>query len=121
MGWENTPEALTDYLVHLHEEYQPESIYITENGASYGDGIGPDGRIHDQRRIDYLDAHIAATHEARNGGVPVDGYFVWSLIDNLEWVEGYRQRFGLIHVDHATGTRTPKDSYQWYRELLASR
>lgn len=121
MGWEITPDALTEYLVHLNEEYQPASIYITENGASYGDGIGPDGRIHDQRRIDYLDAHIAATHEARDSGVPVDGYFVWSLMDNLEWVEGYRQRFGLIHVDHATGIRTPKDSYRWYRELLAAR
>ncbi|NNF64633.1 MAG: beta-glucosidase [Acidimicrobiia bacterium] len=121
MGWENTPEALTDYLVHLNEEYQPASVFITENGASYGDGVGPDGRVHDQRRIDYLAAHIAATHNARDRGVPVDGYFVWSLMDNLEWVKGYRQRFGLIHVDHATGTRTPKDSYHWYRELLSSR
>ncbi len=119
MGWPNTPQALTDYLRHINETYAPPSIHITENGASYSDGPGLDGRVRDQRRIDYLADHVDAVMAARESGVPVDGYFVWSLLDNLEWVEGYRQRFGLIHVDNATGTRTPKDSYRWYRDLIA--
>ena len=121
MGWPITPEGLTRFLKRLSADYAPASIVVTENGASFSDGPGADGRIHDSRRVDYLRSHVAAVADARDAGVPVDGYFVWSLMDNLEWVEGYRQRFGLIYVDHATGTRTPKDSYYWYRELLGER
>ncbi len=120
MGWEITPMALTEYLLKLQEEYSPDSIVITENGVSYSDGPGEDGEVHDQRRIDYLDAHIRATAAARDRGAHVDGYFVWSLLDNLEWVAGYSQRFGLIWVDHATGQRIPKDSYYWYRGVIAN-
>jgi beta-glucosidase len=119
MGWPITPGALTDCLQHLHRTYRPTAIHVTENGASYSDQPDGSGRVEDQRRIDYLADHVAAVESARRSGVPVDGYFVWSLMDNLEWVAGYRQRFGLIHVDHATGTRTPKDSYYWYRDLIA--
>ncbi len=119
MGWEITPEALTLYLQHLYQEYAPRSIVITENGASFSDGPGDDGAIRDARRISYLDSHIRATVDARDAGVPVDGYFVWSLLDNLEWVSGYRQRFGLIWVDHSTGQRLPKASYRWYQKLIA--
>ena len=118
MGWPIAPEALTHFLERLKRDYDPASILITENGVSYSDGPGPDGRIRDERRIDYLNDHIGAVAAAQDARVPVDGYFVWSLLDNLEWVEGYRQRFGLIHVDHATGTRTPKDSYHWYGNLI---
>jgi beta-glucosidase len=114
MGWEITPSALTDYLRHLHTEYGPRSIVITENGASYSDGPDGDGRVRDGRRIAYLDAHIEAAGAAASSGVPVGGYFVWSLLDNLEWVAGYDQRFGLVWVDHRTGRRIPKDSYYWY-------
>ncbi|MCP3977228.1 MAG: beta-glucosidase [bacterium] len=121
MGWPITPEALTGYLVHLTQRYEPKAIRITENGASYSDVPGADGRTRDQARIDYLAAHIAAVDAAVEAGAPVDSYFVWSLMDNLEWVEGYRQRFGLVHVDHATGARSPKDSYYWYRDLIAER
>ncbi len=121
MGWPITPAALTDYLAHLTKSYQPKAIRITENGASYSDIPGDDGRTRDDRRIDYLADHIGAVDAAVEAGVPVDAYFVWSLLDNLEWVEGYRQRFGLVHVDHATGTRSPKDSYYWYRDLIAGR
>ncbi|NND03552.1 MAG: beta-glucosidase [Acidimicrobiia bacterium] len=118
MGWPITPNALTEFLERINNEWEPESIYITENGASYSTGVDEGGRVRDQERIEYLDSHIAAVAAARERGVPVDGYFVWSLLDNLEWVEGYRQRFGIIHVDHATGTRTPKDSYYWYRNRI---
>jgi beta-glucosidase len=120
MGWPITPGAFTDYLVHVDREYRPPHILVTENGASYSDRPGSDARITDGRRIDYIDRHLAALVAARDIGVPVDGYFVWSLLDNLEWVSGYSQRFGLIWVDHATGERIPKDSYHWYQSLIAA-
>jgi beta-glucosidase len=121
MGWPVTPDGLTEYLAHLYETYEPSSIVITENGASYSDGPNAEGRVPDARRIDYLVAHVTALATARADGVPVDGYFVWSLLDNLEWTSGYSQRFGLVWVDHATGERTPKDSYWWYRDLISRR
>ena len=119
MGWEITPAALTEYLQHLRSEYRPDAIVITENGASFSDGPDVDGVIRDLRRISYLDDHIRATGKAIQGGVPVTGYFVWSLLDNLEWTSGYSQRFGLIWVDHATGKRIPKESYHWYRQVIS--
>jgi beta-glucosidase len=119
MGWKITPDALTDYLVKLHDEYRPGTIVITENGASYSDAPGPDGVIHDARRIDYLGSHIRAVSGAVEAGVPVGGYFVWSLLDNLEWVAGYGQRFGIFWVDYPTGQRVPKESYHWYRRVIS--
>ena len=120
MGWANTPDAFTDFLVRVSEEYSPAKIVITENGASYSDGPNPEGQIHDERRIEYLSTHIDAVESASLRGVPMAGYFVWSLLDNLEWTSGFSQRFGLVYVDHATGTRLPKDSYHWYRERIAT-
>jgi beta-glucosidase len=120
MGWEITPDALTEYLVKLNDEYAPASIVITENGASYSDRPGEDGAIHDLRRIAYLESHLRASAVACDRGVPLDGYFVWSLLDNLEWVAGYSQRFGIIWVDHASGQRIPKDSYHWYRKVVST-
>jgi beta-glucosidase len=120
MGWPITPDALTSYLGYLHETYAPPPIVITENGASYSDAPGTDGAVHDRRRIDYLDAHVAAVAAARDAGAQVNGYFAWSLLDNLEWTSGYAQRFGLVWVDHATGQRIPKDSYHWYRDRIRS-
>ncbi|MGH8925827.1 MAG: GH1 family beta-glucosidase [Acidimicrobiia bacterium] len=114
MGWEIVPSALTEFLVRLNNDYRPPAIVITENGASYSDPYD------DQRRIDYLAAHIAATEDAIESGVPVEGYFVWSLLDNLEWTAGFSQRFGLIHVDFETLVRTPKASFDWYRRRIAS-
>lgn len=119
MGWPITPDALTDYLVNLHETYQPAALVITENGASYSDGPDADGVIDDQRRIAYLDAHIAAVEAAADRGVPMAGYFAWSLLDNLEWTSGYAQRFGLVWVDHDTQQRIPKASAHWYRDRIA--
>ncbi|HEU4915773.1 MAG TPA: GH1 family beta-glucosidase [Acidimicrobiia bacterium] len=120
MGWRVDPAGLTRYLRHIHDTYAPRSILITENGASYSDGPDERGIIDDVRRIDYLRSHVEATAAARDRGVPVDGYFVWSLMDNLEWVEGFSQRFGLIWVDRETLDRTPKRSFDWYRGIVTA-
>lgn len=114
MGWEIIPEALTEFLIRIHHDYRPKTIVITENGASYSDAHD------DQRRIDYLAAHLVAVEAAVEAGVSVDGYFVWSLLDNLEWTAGFSQRFGLVHVDFDTLVRTPKASFAWYRRRIAS-
>jgi beta-glucosidase len=120
MGWRVDPAGLGRYLRHLHDTYSLASIVITENGASYSDGPDESGAINDMRRIDYLRAHVEATGAARADGVPVDGYFVWSLMDNLEWVEGFSQQFGLVWVDRNTLERTPKRSFDWYRSLVTA-
>ncbi|MCJ7725495.1 MAG: family 1 glycosylhydrolase, partial [Acidimicrobiia bacterium] len=101
-------------LEHLHREYSPRQIVVTENGASYSDGPDDD----DAERIRYLRSHIAAVEAARDRGVPVTGYFVWSLFDNFEWSLGYTQRFGLIWVDRETLAQTPKKSFYWYKERI---
>jgi beta-glucosidase len=120
-GWPIVPAALTDLLVGMQDEYGDRlpPIVITENGASFPDEV-VDGRVHDPRRIAYLDAHIGAVRHAIELGVDVRGYLVWSLIDNFEWAEGYTQRFGLVHVDFATQKRTPKRSFDWYRQFIAA-
>ncbi len=119
MGWAITPEWFTRFILRVNEDYAPRAIVITENGASFSDGPDMSGQIDDQRRIDYLDSHIAAVGEARDQGALVTGYFEWSLLDNLEWVAGYGQRFGIVHVDFDTMTRTPKASYHWYHDRIA--
>jgi beta-glucosidase len=120
MGWEVYPKGLTDLLIELNREYRPERIVVTENGCSYGDGPGDDGQVHDQQRILYLRDHLGAAHDALNAGVPLDGYFVWSLMDNFEWARGLRQRFGLVWVDFESQQRIPKDSARWYRGVTAA-
>jgi beta-glucosidase len=114
-GWAVVPAALTDVLRGLKDRYpgMPPMV-ITENGASYADPR------HDDRRIAYLDAHLRAVGDALDAGVDVRGYYVWSALDNVEWAAGRDQRFGLIHVDPVTLARTPKDSYHWYRDLVAA-
>lgn len=119
MGWKIDPEGLTKFLNRIQETYEPPSIAITENGASYSDGPDDRGRIEDRRRIDYLSGHIGAVADARRGGVPVDGYFVWSFLDNLEWTQGFSQRFGLVWVDPSTQERIPKESFDWYRRITS--
>ncbi|MFF8903784.1 GH1 family beta-glucosidase [Streptomyces olivaceoviridis] len=112
-GWPVVPEGLTELLTGFRERYGDRlpPVVITENGCSY-EGVD------DQDRIAYLDAHVRALHRAIEAGVDVRGYFVWSLMDNFEWAEGYARRFGLVHVDFETLERTPKSSYHWFRELL---
>ena len=116
MGWEVYPGGLTELLLRLQAEYRLPPLYITENGAAYRDRL-VGGRVADADRIRYLRSHIAALADALEGGVDVRGYFVWSLLDNFEWADGYTRRFGLVHVDYATQRRTPKDSALWYRDF----
>ena len=118
MDWEVYPAGLWELLVRLHLDYAPPKLYITENGASWSDGPDREGRIHDRRRIDYLHEHLAQAHRAIADGVPLAGYFAWSLLDNFEWQHGYRQRFGLVWVDLATQLRRLKDSALWYRDVV---
>ncbi len=120
MGWRIDPIGLEQFLHRVHQTYRPRSIMVTENGASYSDSPDDTGLVNDQRRMKYLGDHIEAAVRARQSGVPVDGYFVWSFLDNLEWVQGFSQRFGLVWVDHRTGRRVPKESYRWYSRLVGS-
>jgi len=120
MGWEVHPRGLSELLLRLHREYRPPRFYVTENGAAYGDAPGPDGRIRDARRVAFLRGHLQAAAGAIAGGVPLAGYFHWSLLDNFEWGHGYTKRFGLVWVDYATQARLPKDSAAWYRDAIAS-
>jgi len=113
--WPIAPDGLREVLVGLHERYPGKipPIWVTENGCAFPDGDGPD-----TDRIAYLDGHIRAVHAAMAAGVDVRGYFVWSLLDNFEWAEGYGQRFGLVRVDFDTQRRTPRASFDWYRDLI---
>ena len=117
MGWEVRPASLTDLLLRLRRDYQLPAVYVMENGAAYADEKHA-GRVADPARVRYLATHIAAVADAIDRGVPVRGYFVWSLLDNFEWAHGYSRRFGIVHVDYATQQRTPKDSAHWYSALL---
>ena len=101
MGWEVYPDGLAKLLVRLHDEYDVPQLYVTENGAAYEDRV-VDGAVDDQARVEYLDRHLAAVGRAIQEGVPVGGYFVWSLLDNFEWAWGYSRRFGIVHVDFDT-------------------
>ncbi|MGW0504254.1 GH1 family beta-glucosidase [Micromonospora sp. NPDC003241] len=120
MGWNIEPAGLTELLLRLHREYPDLPLMITENGAAFDDVVSPDGAVHDDRRVDYLRRHIAATHDAMAAGADVRGYFVWSLLDNFEWAYGYDRRFGIIRVDYDTQERLWKDSAHWYQRLAAT-
>ncbi|MFZ6653689.1 GH1 family beta-glucosidase [Undibacterium sp. TJN19] len=120
MGWEIYPVGLTDLLLKLRSEYPDlPPIYITENGMAVADEM-KDGKINDLQRINYLQLHLYALHEAMACGVDVQAYFYWSLLDNFEWNSGYAKRFGLVHVDYETQKRTLKDSAYWYRDFVRS-
>jgi beta-glucosidase len=118
MGWEIAPDAFRSVLIEAKERYATDlPIYILENGAAFPDRVEADERIRDERRIAYLRDYLGAVLDAIAAGVPVRGYFVWSLLDNFEWTLGYSRRFGLVHVDYETLTRRPKDSFHFYRDL----
>ena len=121
MGWEVFPAGLTEVLKRVHREYHPGDVVVTENGAAYGVGPGSDGQVHDEPRRAYLESHLTACCDAVEAGVPLKGYFAWSLLDNFEWAYGYTMRFGLIHVDFATQKRTVKDSARWLADVLRTR
>jgi beta-glucosidase len=111
------PQGLTELLCRLHRDYPVKRLRVTENGAAFKDEV-VNGEVDDERRVAYLQSHIAATQAARAQGAPVDAYFAWSLLDNFEWASGCAKRFGLIHVDFQTLQRTPKRSAQWLRQFL---
>lgn len=117
MGQTSQPDGIHEALTRLHEYKRFPSIVVTENGTAVPDEVEGE-RVHDVRRIDYYRRHLAQVLRAKRDGVPVDGYFCWSLIDNFEWAEGYEPRFGLIHVDFASQRRLIKDSGLWFRRLL---
>ena len=117
IGWEIYPDGLAAHLIRIARDYNPPPMYIMENGAADADRLEGD-RVHDALRLDYFQRHIAAVAQARALGADVRGYFAWSLMDNLEWAEGYAKRFGLYYVDFATQRRVLKDSGRWYRDFI---
>ena len=120
IGWPVTPHGIKDLVLRIHREWPGvKAMYITENGCAYGDEPDANGVVNDQRRVDYLRAHLSEVSKAIKQGAPVRGYFAWSLLDNYEWAEGYSQRFGIIHVEYATQRRTIKASGYEYRKIIA--
>jgi beta-glucosidase len=115
MGWEVHPDGLRDILLRVAREYAPRALYVTENGVALPRGL------EDERRVRYLDAHLAAVEEARAAGAPVEGYFVWTLLDNFEWSFGTSMRFGLVEVDFETLTRTIRSSGRHYGRRIEAR
>lgn len=120
MGWEVYPDGLYHLITRIQDEYNPPKMYITENGASYGDGPDGQGKIDDQRRVRFLYDHLLRIRNAAAEGVRVAGYFVWSFLDNFEWEKGYTQRFGIVWVDYKTQIRLPKRSAYWYADVIAA-
>ncbi|MCH2108389.1 MAG: GH1 family beta-glucosidase [Polyangiaceae bacterium] len=119
LNWPLTPDALYWGPKFFYERYGL-PIIITENGLSCRDWVSLDGQVHDPARIDYAKRYLRSLHRAGEDGTEISGYFHWSVMDNFEWAEGYRERFGLIHVDYQTQVRTPKDSFRWYHEVIES-
>jgi beta-glucosidase len=117
MNWEIDAPGLVEVLCRVATEYPSLPLYITENGAAFADEPGSDGTVDDPDRVAYLAEHVAACRRAVQLGVPLRGYFAWSLLDNFEWAWGYSRRFGLVHVDYASQRRTPKSSAYWYRDV----
>ena len=119
MGWPIEPGGLTDILRRVAGEVPGVPLYVTENGVALDEEVSADGTVDDRGRIEFLDAHIRAAHDALASGVDLRGYFVWSLLDNFEWAHGYAKRFGLVRVDYDTLARAEKASAHWYREVIA--
>jgi beta-glucosidase len=120
MGWEVYPHGLYQLLRRVAEDYAPAAMYVTENGAAYGDVRVHDGQVRDPERRAYISEHLDAVAQAVAEGAPVRGYFVWSFLDNFEWAQGYSKRFGIVYVDFATQERVPKESFYWYRDFIAA-
>ena len=116
--WPITSGGLEEMLVRLKEEYHVKKIYITENGASFHDVVSLEHRVEDMARKDYLKRHLIAVHNAMERGVPIEGYFAWSLLDNFEWAFGYGSRFGIVYVDFSTQERIIKESGRWYAACI---
>jgi len=117
-GWEVSPQGMVDLLTRVQRDYSPDKVMLTENGSTFEDTLLPNGTVADAERNRYLQRHLDALRVAMKQGVPVRGYFAWSLLDNFEWAEGYLRRFGLAYVDYATQARILKDSGRWYARFL---
>ena len=120
-GWEVSPDGLGTLLRRVTKDYSPPQIFVTENGSTYDDIVADDGQINDVSRRRYLARHLISVKNELEYGIPLKGYFAWSLLDNFEWAEGYERRFGLIHVDFSTQQRTVKQSGKWYCAFLNDR
>jgi beta-glucosidase len=118
MGWEVYPQGLEDALRQVHTAYHPRALLVTENGAAFSEADQPSSEIHDEQRIAYLRDHIQAVSRARQQGIPVRGYFAWTLLDNFEWTSGYQLHFGLVAVDPQTLARRIKASGRWYASFI---
>lgn len=118
VGWIVEPRGFRDLLVRVQNDYAPQAIYVTENGAAFDDPEPVEGRVNDPRRTAYLHGHLHAAHDAIQAGVALKGYFVWSLLDNFEWSQGYSKRFGITYVDYETQERTIKESGRWYADVI---
>jgi beta-glucosidase len=117
--WEIYPQGLYELLARIAKDYQPEcELMVTENGVPVPDGIDFDGRVRDERRIRYLHGHLFQVWQAIQAGIPIRGYFHWSLMDNFEWAHGYTKRFGLVYVDFQSQVRTIKDSGRWFAQVI---
>jgi beta-glucosidase len=114
------PDGLSHILNRVHSEYTNLPVYVTENGAAFNDYVDPEGGVDDIERISFLDGHLRSVQAAIQSGIDVRGYFVWSLMDNLEWADGYSRRFGIVYTDFRTQTRIPKASAEWYREVIGA-
>jgi beta-glucosidase len=119
MDWEVHSETFTDLLLRINKDYSPKEFFITENGSAWDDEV-VDGKVDDPNRVSYLERHLDAMFKSKEQGVPINGYFAWSLMDNFEWAYGYAKRFGLIYVDYETQKRIPKSSAYYYRERIKS-
>jgi len=120
INWTIYPNGLYKVLMYISNRYGQIPIFITENGACYNDEPEKE-RVKDHRRIKYINQHLTAIKRAIDSGVNIQGYLVWSLLDNFEWAEGYTKRFGIVHVDFVTLKRTKKDSFYWYKKLISNR
>lgn len=120
LGAEIRPDSLRDLLLRIRDDYGDVPLYVTENGLPAADRLSEDGAVHDPQRIEYVRGHLVAAHEALSCGVDLRGYFLWSFLDNFEWALGYGPRFGLTYVDYPTQRRVPKDSFAFYRDVVAS-
>ena len=120
MGWDIVSEGLYRQIRWVHETYGPLDLYITENGAAFPDRLDESGTAcHDPERIEYLREHLRVCKRLCSEGIPLKGYFLWSLLDNFEWAHGYTKRFGIIYIDYGDMRRIPKDSYYFYRDVIA--
>jgi len=120
MGWEIYPNGLYEVLMRLRTNYGNPMLYVTENGVAFEDNVIKDGKIQDDDRIAFLCDHLVSVYRAMKDGVRLKGYFVWTIIDNFEWSQGYSKRFGLVHTNRQTLKRTPKKSFYWYKQVIAN-